>query len=52
MGLACIGRSEMAAPKSDFEKTRNRRNLVIALALVAFVILIFLITVAKMKTGG
>jgi hypothetical protein len=36
----------------DFEKTRNRRNLVIALALVGFVILVFLITVAKMKTGG
>ncbi len=33
------------------EKARNRRNLWIALALVGFVVLVFVITLAKMKAG-
>jgi hypothetical protein len=52
MGLAFTGRSEMAEPSPDFDKARNKRNLVIALALVAFVVLVFFITIAKMKAGG
>jgi hypothetical protein len=32
-------------------KARNRRNLWIALAVGAFVVLVFLITVAKLKAG-
>jgi hypothetical protein len=42
----------MAEPGPEFDKARNRRNLVVALSLVGFVILVFLITVAKMKTGA
>jgi hypothetical protein len=45
--------TEPGAPQSaDFEKARKRRNLVIALGLVAFVVLVFFVTIAKMKTGG
>jgi hypothetical protein len=42
--------SEPGSP--EFEKARKRRNLVIAWSLVAFIVLVFLVTVAKMKTGG
>jgi hypothetical protein len=41
----------MADPSPDSEKARKKRNIVIALSLVAFVILVFLITIAKMKAG-
>jgi hypothetical protein len=41
----------MADPSPDLEKARKKRNIVIALSLVAFVILVFLITIAKMKAG-
>lgn len=34
--------------RTEFEKARNKRNLVIALSLVGFVLLVFLITLAKM----
>ncbi|MEJ0060619.1 MAG: hypothetical protein WDM79_14035 [Terricaulis sp.] len=33
-------------------KARNRRNIVLALSIVAFVILVFLITLAKIKENG
>jgi hypothetical protein len=33
------------------EKARKRRNLWIALSLVGFILLVFLITIAKMKAG-
>lgn len=33
------------------ESARKRRNLWIALALIGFVALVFLVTVAKMKAG-
>lgn len=33
----------------EFEKARKKRNLVIALSLVAFVVLVFLITLAKFR---
>ena len=43
----------MAEPGSpEFEKARKRRNLYIAWGLVAFVVLVFLVSVAKMKVGG
>ena len=32
-------------------RARNRRNLVIALALLAFVTLVFVITIVQLKTG-
>ena len=35
----------------DEVRARNRRNLVIALALLAFVTLVFVITIAQLKTG-
>ena len=37
---------------SDEEvRARNRRNLVIALALLAFVALVFVISIVQLKTG-
>jgi hypothetical protein len=36
----------------DFEKARKRRNLTIAWSLVAFVVIVFLVSIAKMKMGG
>jgi predicted nucleic acid-binding Zn ribbon protein len=43
----------MSEPEiTDFEKARKRRNLVIALALVAFIVLVFFVTIAKIKAGG
>jgi hypothetical protein len=33
-------------------KARNRRNIVLALSIVAFVILVFFITLAKIKENG
>ena len=35
----------------DEVRARNRRNLVIALALLAFVTLVFVITIVQLKTG-
>ena len=35
----------------DELKARKRRNVWIALAIVAFVVLVFLITMAKVKAG-
>jgi hypothetical protein len=35
----------------DAERARNRRNLMLALAIGAFVLLVFLVTVVKMKAG-
>lgn len=36
----------------EFEKARKRRNLFIAWGLVAFIVLVFLVSVARMKAGG
>ncbi len=36
------------AEQTEFEKARKKRNTVIALALVGFMLLVFLITLAKM----
>jgi len=33
------------------QRARRRRNWVIALSLIAFVLLVFLITIAKLKAG-
>jgi hypothetical protein len=35
----------------DAERARNRRNLMLALAIAAFVLLVFLVTIVKMKAG-
>jgi hypothetical protein len=37
---------------AELEKARKRRNLVIAWALVAFIVLVFFVTIAKIKAGG
>ncbi|MEJ0023757.1 MAG: hypothetical protein WDN76_10255 [Alphaproteobacteria bacterium] len=42
----------MAEENPAQEKARKRRNAVIAGALLAFVVLVFFITIAKMKAGG
>jgi hypothetical protein len=39
-------------PDPGFEKARKRRNLYIAWGLVGFVVLVFLVSIAKMKMGG
>lgn len=42
----------MAEPGSpEFEKARKRRNVIIAWSLVGFVVLVFLVTMAKIKAG-
>ena len=35
--------------KSDADKIRSRRNAVMALSLVAFVILVFVVTIVRLK---
>jgi predicted nucleic acid-binding Zn ribbon protein len=35
----------------EFEKARKRRNAIIAWSLVGFIVLVFLVTIAKMKAG-
>lgn len=43
----------MNAPLNDDAKTaRSRRNIVMALALVAFVVLVFAITIVKLSGNG
>jgi hypothetical protein len=42
----------MAEGDPGIDKARKRRNAVIAAALLAFVVLVFFITIAKMKAGG
>lgn len=43
----------MSEPAGDeFERARRRRNVLIALALLGFVVLVFLVTIAKLKGGG
>jgi hypothetical protein len=42
--------SEPGGP--EFEKARRLRNLFIAWALVGFMVLVFLVTIAKMKGAG
>jgi len=37
---------------SDFEAKRRQRNYALALVLVAFVALVFAITIVKMKAQG
>jgi hypothetical protein len=39
----------MSAPRGDNDKIRARRNMVMALALVAFVILVFVVTIVRLK---
>lgn len=39
----------MNPPKSEADKVRARRNVVMALALVAFVVLVFVVTLVKLK---
>jgi hypothetical protein len=41
-----------ADPAAEALKARNRRNLAIALALVAFVILVFISTIVHMSGGA
>jgi hypothetical protein len=36
-------------PLDEATKARNRRNLVIAFSLVAFVVLVFVITIVKLR---
>lgn len=54
MGPAFTGRSDMTEPEqgSGADHERRRRNLVIALSLLAFVALVFLITIVKLGAGG
>ncbi|KAF0176912.1 MAG: hypothetical protein FD124_2312 [Alphaproteobacteria bacterium] len=35
----------------EAERARNRRNLMLALAIGALVLLVFLVTIVKMKAG-
>ena len=35
----------------EAERARNRRNLMLALAIGAFVLLVFFVTIVKMKAG-
>lgn len=35
----------------EAEKARNRRNMLLALAIGGFVLLVFLVTIVKMKAG-
>jgi hypothetical protein len=45
--------TEPGTPQSaELEKARKRRNLVIAWSLVAFIVLVFFVTIAKIKAGG
>jgi hypothetical protein len=39
----------MTAPHPEQDKIRARRNLVTALALIAFVVLVFVVTIVKLK---
>ena len=39
-------------PSDEFNRRRNARAVVTAIALVALVVLIFAITITKMKHGG
>jgi hypothetical protein len=39
----------MSTPNPEQDKIRSRRNLVTALALVAFVVLVFVVTIVKLK---
>ena len=41
----------VSCPLTPEEKARKRRNSCIALALAAFMVLVFLVTIAKMKAG-
>jgi hypothetical protein len=36
------------AEQTEFDKARKKRNLVIALALIGFILLVYLVTLAKM----
>jgi hypothetical protein len=39
-------------PETDPDRIRNQRNLVMALLLGSFVVLVFAISIVKMKIGG
>ncbi|MGE3302601.1 MAG: hypothetical protein AB7M12_05755 [Hyphomonadaceae bacterium] len=40
------------APDDTFVRARKRRNALIAVALLAFVVLVFLVTIAKLKAAS
>lgn len=39
----------MSPIKSEEERARGRRNLAIAISLVAFVVLVFVVTIVKLR---
>lgn len=44
--------NEQAALTPEALRERKRRNLWLALSIVAFVVLVFFITIAKMRAGS
>jgi hypothetical protein len=42
---------EMVRLTPEEQKARNRRNLWIAVCLVAFMVLVFVVTLARLKAG-